>query len=48
MMKAFALLTLLVLASCAAPPPSSKPAGTSVEPGFTAFCATHPGMGTCP
>jgi hypothetical protein len=22
--------------------------GTSQEPGFTAFCAAHPGRGTCP
>lgn len=51
-MSRLALLLLLALAACGqAAAPSRLPAGyvsPLEEPGFAAFCAAHPGRGTCP
>lgn len=39
-----AVMAAIMLSGCA---PEPKPA-TSIEPGFSAFCAAYPGRGTCP
>lgn len=57
---AFGLVALLALAGCtAAPSPAPQPVHRSAEmpagsgpvttePGFSAFCASHPGESLCP
>ena len=39
-----ALLALALVAACSV----TSPAGISREPGFSANCAEHPGVGVCP
>lgn len=52
MVAAAAVILVAVLASCApAPLPPAAQAGVggiTMEAGFSAFCAGHPGVATCP
>jgi hypothetical protein len=43
-----AVLAGLALASCAQNTAPSYTGAGYQEPGFTAYCKAHPGVGTCP
>lgn len=43
--KLIAALAMLILGACAQ---TTAPDGNYQEPGFSAYCKAHPGVGTCP
>jgi hypothetical protein len=47
-MKTIVILALLALAACASASGGAPlPQGSTIEPGFSLFCDTHPHQGTC-